>query len=130
MPASAGLVYRRPLIPRRAAGATPRREGTSDEEHASIHKEVADFVKAAGMRLNGTSSIFKRAKPLIAVPLPGVGEVDPDDVVPEQGQFVKDLLPLLYGAANRFGLLPHTSCLVPHTPYIYICISGLIHSAS
>jgi len=98
------LVYRRPLIPRRPGGATPRREGTNEEEHASIHKEVADFVKAAGMRLNGTSSIFKRAKPLIAVPLPGVGEVDPDDVVPEQGQFVKDLLPLLYSAANRFGV--------------------------
>ena len=92
--ANGRLVYQGCLLPK---DATHQR---TDE----IRDVVVGFVKHAGQRLNGTTSNFKRLKPLIALALPGAGELDPEDLMTEQGELVEHLLPLLFSAANRYGV--------------------------
>ena len=91
------LVYRAELLPRKDHSG----DGAAFEP---IFDAVLAYVKAASHRLNGRSSHFKRFKPLIAVPVPGTGELDPEDLMPDQGRYVQALLPILYHAANRFGV--------------------------
>ena len=52
----------------------------------------------------GEPSRFKRGKPLIALPLPGAGDMDSLNVCESEGMLVMDTLPLCYHAASEHGV--------------------------
>ena len=67
-------------------------------------KVVASFISTAAPALKGSSSGFRRAKPLIALPMPGVGLVDVADLIKDMENIVRPLISQLYAAANTYGV--------------------------
>ena len=64
---------------------------------------VTDYLELAGKEMRGKKSVFKRPRPLIALPMPGVGQTDVSDLISDDS-FMLWMLPELYQAANRFGV--------------------------
>lgn len=65
---------------------------------------VNDFLAAATEAVGSVDSKFRRAKPLLALPLIGVGRMDPDDLVRDEGTAVSTILPVLYEHVNKSGV--------------------------
>lgn len=77
----------------------------TEEEAVSGTMMVVDaFLQAAGAALKGQKSGFKRAKPLLALPMPGVGKMDQSGLIDEMGSVLRPLLSRLYTAADDFGV--------------------------
>lgn len=65
---------------------------------------VKDYLNAATAAVGDSESKLRRTKSLLALPLIGVGQMDPDDVMKEEGKAVSTVLPLLYKHANTHGM--------------------------
>ena len=76
--------------------ATSASEGTM--------KCVDAFLKAAGSALKGARSALGRAKPLLALPIPGVGNMDERDLIKEEGLIIEAILAKAYAAAQVHGV--------------------------
>lgn len=63
---------------------------------------VKNYISQAGALLKGSTSKFGRALPLMALPLPGVAEMDETDLIRDEGLMIKTLLPILYHAAEKY----------------------------
>jgi hypothetical protein len=63
---------------------------------------VAAYIATAAAALKGGASGFQRAKPLIALPMPGVGLVDVGDLIQDMANIVRPLITKLYAAVNAF----------------------------
>lgn len=77
---------------------------TEEEAVEGAMKVVASFISTAAPALKGSSSGFRRAKPLIALPMPGVGLVDVADLIKDMENIVRPLISQLYAAANTYGV--------------------------
>lgn len=79
-------------------------EGYKTEAEAieGTMKVVASFIASAAPGLKGSTSGFRRAKPLIALPLPGVGLVDVNNVIKDMEQIVRPLITALYAAVRDY----------------------------
>lgn len=75
---------------------------TEDEAVDGAMKVVASFISTAAPALKGTRSGFRRAKPLIALPMPGVGLVDVADLIKDLRNIVRPLIAQLYAAVNTY----------------------------
>ena len=83
---------------------TSRYYRSEDEAVAGALAAATEYLEQAGAELHGAKSGFKRGKPLIALPLPGVGHMDTSDLIQDMGQIVEQLLPRLYKAANKHAV--------------------------
>ena len=78
---------------------------TEESEAMKGTMQVVDaFLLAAGSAVQGTRSAFKRAKPLIALPMPGVGKMDESNLIDEMGSLLRPLLARLYQAASDYEI--------------------------
>ena len=77
---------------------------TEDEAISATRDVVQAFLDAAGHALMRRKSSFHRSKPLMGLPLPGVGEYDVGDVIRDEGRMIELVLPLLYIAAERYEI--------------------------
>ena len=68
-----------------------------------LKKVVRTYLATASEAVKGTRSRFGRSRPLIALPLPGVGKMDPEHILP-MDTFARWILPELYSAANKYGV--------------------------
>jgi len=77
-----------------------------DEETAieGNSKVVENYIASAGPMLKGTRSRFRRAMPLMAMPMPGCGEMDEPDIIVNEGQMIRTVLPMLYACAEKFQI--------------------------
>lgn len=83
---------------------TTRSYKTEAEAIAGTMTVVSAYLKAASDLLKGTTSALKRSKPLIALPMPGVGLMDEKGMIDEMGDIVRPLLAELYAYADASGL--------------------------
>ena len=76
-----------------------------DAEKASVEMQlvVKAFLESAGSLLSGKASAFKRAKPLLALPMPGVGLMDKKNLLSDDTLMLW-VLPELYRAANAYSV--------------------------
>ena len=78
------------------------------ESEATIKSKVvavvAAFLKEAGSALKGQVSGLGRPRPLLGLPLPGVGLMDKNDTIKEEGLIVEEVLPMMYHAVRDFGV--------------------------
>mmetsp|Transcript_23739 Transcript_23739/g.43015 ORF Transcript_23739/g.43015 Transcript_23739/m.43015 type:complete len:521 (+) Transcript_23739:50-1612(+) len=107
-----------------AAGATVKIYEVSevkveDSESLQVKKCVSlavEFLDMAGAALKGTKSAFGRAKPLIALPIPGCGRADSANKVARDGKVIVELLPKVYEAAAKFAV-DIALCLIDESTY-------------
>jgi hypothetical protein len=64
---------------------------------------VHAYLEMAGTAFHGKQSIFKRVRPLIALPMPGVGLMDAKQLLNDDTLF-KWILPVLYKAVDTYGI--------------------------
>jgi hypothetical protein len=73
------------------------------EAAQQLQRVVHTYLELAGTALTGTASAFKRVRPLIALPMPGVGLMDANKLLHDDTLF-KWILPELYEAVNVYGV--------------------------
>ena len=74
---------------------------TEAEAVAGAMQVIRAYLAMAGAALKGRGSSFGRPKPLVALPMPGVGLMDMTNLVKEVGHIIHPLLCLLYRAAKE-----------------------------
>ena len=75
---------------------------TEEEAIAGSMATVHAYIAKAGAALQGRPSAFRRAKPLMALPMPGVGLMDISNLVDDLADVVEPLLAVLYEAAAEY----------------------------
>ena len=88
-----------PTFEGRVSTLSYQEQATAIEGNCTV---VRNYLQAAGALLKGRKSKFGRAQPLMALPLPGCGEMDETDLIVNEGLMISTLLPLLYEAANTY----------------------------
>lgn len=70
-----------------------------DDLLSQAKEVVQGFLDAATTAVDGSQ--FRRAKPLLALPVFGVGRMDPNDLIHEEGAIISVVLPMLYEHVNK-----------------------------
>ena len=83
---------------------TTRFYSNEAEAIAGAMKVVHEYLDVVGAALKGQKSGFKRAKPLVALPMPGVGLMDEKGLIEEMKEIVRPLLFELYAKAMEYEL--------------------------
>lgn len=81
---------------------TTRLYTTEKEAIQGTMTVVTRYMQEACAALKGTKSALKRAKPLVALPMPGVGRMDENDLIVEMGDICRPLLDAMYAAASKY----------------------------
>lgn len=89
---------------------------TPDKVIFHVVDVVRAFLEQATAVIGDARSQFKRAKPLLALPIFGVGRMDPDDLIRGEGSIVRALLSLLYEHASH-SKLDVALCTVDKSAY-------------
>jgi len=71
---------------------------------ASCVDAAGHFLETAGESFSGSESSYKRAKPLLALPIPGVGNMGSSYLEQGEGTIVSEVLSLAYSASGKFGV--------------------------
>lgn len=75
------------------------------KDHFDMCKSICcSFIESAGKSLEGKRSGFCRGKPLLALSLPGVGNLYEDKTSEPESNLLKEVVPILYAAVNEYGV--------------------------